>query len=213
MAWLQKRPQVALPVNYYTVGQNTTLLLVGIGNPGSEYDGTRHNIGFDCIDYFVSKYGELGNWVGKKDFSCLLANGRIAECQVIAIKPTTYVNLSGRAVKAVMDYYKMQPEHLVVVHDDLDINFGLIRTRQGGTDGGHKGIQSISNAIGEDYGRLRIGIGPKDPKNIDAADFVLQKFSPKETKQMNNLKRECAAILSEFLYNKSLKSETRSFIV
>ncbi len=194
------------------MGQNTVLLLVGIGNPEAKYDDTRHNIGFSALDHFVAKYSELGNWVGKSDLSCLLASGRIGDCQIIAIKPTTYVNLSGQSVRAVMNYYKIQSQHIVVIHDDLDINFGLIRTRIGGKDGGHKGIRSISEAIGEDYGRLRIGIGPKNPK-IDASDFVLQKFITKEAKQMNNLQRECTAIISEFIYNKTLLNETRSFLV
>ncbi|MGH7234067.1 MAG: aminoacyl-tRNA hydrolase [Candidatus Saccharimonadales bacterium] len=213
MAWLQKRPQVSLPVTYFTSGQNNTLLLVGLGNPGAKYAGTRHNIGFECIDYFVEKFTEMSNWAGKTDLKCLFSSGRIGESQVIAIKPTTFMNLSGESVASVVSFYKAQTEHLVVIHDELDINFGQIRTRVGGQDAGHNGIKSISEQIGENYGRIRLGVGPKTPSEIDSADFVLQKFSPDETKQISNLKRECNAILSEFIYNKSLPTETRSFIV
>lgn len=213
MAWLQKRPQVALPINYYTSGQNNTFVLVGLGNPETKYKGTRHNIGFESLDYFVIKNEEMSDWVGKKDLKCLLSSGRIADCLVIAIKPTTYMNNSGEAVELVKQYYKLPPEHLIVIHDELDIDFGNIRTRYGGQDAGHNGIKSITEKISSDYGRVRIGIGPKQPPQIDSADFVLQSFSAKEIKQMDNLKKETTAIISEFIYNHSLNQETRNFIV
>lgn len=213
MAWLQKRPQVTLPVNYFTVGQNSTLIIIGLGNPEKKYHGTRHNIGFDCIDHFVDSYEEMGNWAGKSDLKCLMSTGRIGDSQVIAVKPTTYMNLSGESISMVMNFYKAQSEHIVVIYDDLDVNFGNIRTRYGGESAGHNGIKSISTAIGTNYGRIRIGIGPKQPQQIDSADFVLQKFSAKEMEQINNLKRECSAILSEFVYAKNLSADTRSFIV
>ncbi len=213
MSWLQKRPQASMPITYYTSGQNNILILVGLGNPGNKYAGTRHNIGFDCLDHFVAKFSEMSEWVGKNDLKCLFSSGRIGESQVIAIKPTTYMNLSGESVASVLGFYKAQLEHLVVVHDELDIKFGQIRTRVGGQDAGHNGIKSISEHIGESFGRIRIGIGPKNPPEIDSADFVLQKFAVDEEKQLNNLRMECTAILSEFIYNKSLPTETRSFIV
>lgn len=213
MAWLQKRPQVALPVNYYTVGQNNSIMLVGLGNPEDRYEGTRHNIGFTCIDAFVNKYEEMSEWVGKKDLKCLLSSGRIGETQVIAIKPITYMNLSGEAVSLTLNFYKMQLSHVVVIHDELDIDFGHIRTRIGGSSAGHNGIKSVTKHIGEEYGRIRIGIGPKDPPEIDSADFVLQKFTTKEQKQIDNLKQETISILSEYVYSKQLPQETRTFIV
>ena len=213
MAWLQKRPQVALPINDVTMGQNNILMLVGLGNIGAKYQGTRHNIGFECLDLLIDKYQEMSSWVEKKDLKCYLSSGRFGDSMVIAIKPTTYMNLSGEAVALALSFYKVQLEHLVVVHDDLDIDFGSIRIRYGGSDAGHNGIKSITNKIGEDYGRIRIGIGPKKPEEIDSADFVLQSFSTQEQKQIENMKRECSAILSEFIYNKKLVTETRSFIV
>lgn len=213
MAWLQKRPQVALPINYVTMGQANTLLIVGLGNPERKYNLTRHNIGFECVDYLVSKYEELSPWVEKKDLKCYFSSGRFGDNLILVIKPTTYMNLSGEAVSAVANFYKLQSEHISVVHDDIDIKFGSIRTKLGGADAGHNGIKSIISHLGENFGRIRIGIGPKQPKEIDTADFVLQQFSEKENKQLNNLKQETTAILSEFIYNKSLVQETRPFIV
>ena len=213
MPWLQKRPQVALPASYFTVGQNTTLLIIGLGNPGKGYLETRHNIGFECLEAFVAKHEEMSGWVGKKDLKCLMSNGRIGDTTLIAVKPETYMNLSGEAIELVINFYKLQLSHVCVIHDDLDVAFGNIRTRYGGGAAGHNGIKSISEKIGEDYGRIRVGIGPKKPEQIDLADFVLQKFSPAEQKQIANLKREATAILSEFVFNKNLVAETRNFIV
>ncbi len=213
MSWLQKRPQVNLPVNYFTVGQNSTILIVGLGNPEPQYDGTRHNIGFAGVDAFVKKNDELSDWVIKKDLKCMMSDGRIGDSKIVVIKPITYMNLSGDSVALAFNYYKPSINHVIVVHDELDIKFGQIRTRYGGSSAGHNGIKSISNIIGEDYGRIRIGIGPKTPEAMDSADFVLQRFSDKELKQMDNLKRETIAILSEFIYNKNLTEETRTFIV
>src|SRR4051812_45517472 len=99
MAWLQKRPQVSNPTNFYTVGLNKTILIVGLGNPGKEYDLTRHNVGFLCIDEFVSKTEEMADWLIKKDLKCLLSSGQVGENRVIAIKPTTFMNNSGEAVQ------------------------------------------------------------------------------------------------------------------
>jgi len=213
MAWLQKRPQVALPMNYVTMGQANNLLIVGLGNPETKYSLTRHNIGFECVDYLVSKYDEFSPWIEKKDLKCHFSSGRFGDNTVMVIKPTTYMNLSGEAVRAVVNFYKLQTHYIAVVHDDIDIKFGLIRTKLGGSDAGHNGIKSIIEHLGENFGRVRIGIGPKKPPEMDTADFVLQKFNEKEIKQFDNLKKETTAILSEFIYNKSLLQETRPFIV
>jgi PTH1 family peptidyl-tRNA hydrolase len=214
MAWLQRRPQVSDPTNFYTVGLNKTVLLVGLGNPGKKYDMTRHNAGFLCIDDFVAKTDEMGDWVHKKDLQCLLSNGQVGSLRVLAIKPTTFMNLSGEAVQAIMHFYKINPEQTLVIHDELDIDFGQIRLRQGGSDAGHNGIKSVTQYIGEEYGRVRIGVGPKKPAAIKSEDFVLHKFSKDERAQLPKLTREVGAILSEYLYgNQALPHETRSFLV
>lgn len=213
MAWLQKRPNVSNPTNFYTVGLNKTVLLVGLGNPGKEYDLTRHNVGFACIDNFIATTEEMEHWIEKKDLKCLLSTGRVGDMRVIAMKPTTYMNLSGEAVQAVTHFYKISTERVTVIHDELDIDFGQIRMRVGGSSAGHNGIKSVTQHIGEDYGRIRIGVGPKRPGTIKSEDFVLQKFSTEEQSQLPNLTREVNAILSEYLYGVELPHDTRSFLV
>ena len=213
MALFQRKPQTSDPKTYYTVGLNKVILLVGLGNIGKEYELTRHNAGFICLDNFVEKQDEMENWILKKDLKSLVSTGRIGDARVIAIKPNTMMNLSGEAVQAAVNFYKIQPEHIVVLHDELDIDFGQIRLRFGGTSAGHNGIKSVTQHIGEDYGRVRIGIGPKKPQRIKSEDFVLQKFSATENEQLPNLTQEVSAILSEFIYGGQLPHETRNFLV
>lgn len=213
MALFQRRPQVSDPVNYVTVGLNKTVLLVGLGNPGKEYELTRHNVGFRCLDEFVAKNTDMGSWMVKKDLKCQLATGRLGEVRVVAVKPTTFMNLSGDAVRAVSDFYKIHPNQTIAVYDELDINFGQIRTRMGGGSAGHNGIKSIIQHIGEDFGRVRIGIGPKKPEQIDSADFVLSKFTSQEQADLPALTREVNAVLTEYIYGGQLPTETRSFLV
>lgn len=192
---------------------NKTLLVVGLGNIGKEYDGTRHNIGFAAVDDFVRRTEGFTDWVEKKDLKCLQTSARVGDNRVIAIKPTTMMNLSGEAVQAVAHFYKIPLEHIVVVHDELDVDFGQIRTRIGGSAAGNNGIKSIIQHMGEEFGRIRIGIGPKKPAKMDSADFVLASFSTKEKAELAGLKREASAILSEYVYGGSLPHETRSFII
>lgn len=213
MALFQNRPKATDPVNYVTVGLNKTMLLVGLGNPGREYEQTRHNIGFACIDSFVDKTSEMGGWVDKKDLKCLLSSGQLGDSRVQAIKPTTFMNLSGEAVQAVSHFYKVPLENILVVHDELDVNFGQIRLRRGGGAAGHNGIKSVTQHLGEDYGRIRIGIGPKTHEQMDSADFVLQRFSSEELEHMPELFREVNAVLSEYVYGTGLPNETRHFLL
>ena len=188
-------------------------LIVGLGNPGKEYAGTRHNIGFDCLDAFVAKTEGMGEWTDKKSLKCQLVSGQVDQTRVYAIKPQTFMNKSGEAVQAVAAYYKIPVEKIVLIYDELDIKYGSIRTRIGGSAAGHNGIKSVSQHVGEETGRIRIGIGPKQPAQIDSSDFVLAKFAPKQLDQMQNLKREVNAILSEYLFSNKLPAETRDFIV
>lgn len=213
MALFQRRPQADNPLAYTTIGLNKNLLVVGLGNPGREYDLTRHNAGFACIDHFVAKNSVFGPWTDKKDLKCLMATGQLGDTRVIVIKPTTFMNLSGEAVQAVAHFYKIHNGQIVVVHDELDIDFGQIRMRKGGSSAGHNGIKSVTKHIGEDYGRVRIGVGPKSPEQIDSADFVLQNFSRAEQEQLPAMQREVTAILSELAYGAQLLPETRSFLI
>ena len=214
MSLFQNRPQASDSHNYYTVGLNKTILLVGLGNPGTEYDLTRHNIGFRVTDQFVAKQAEMEDWISKKDFKCHIAQGRFADTKVYVMKPMTFMNLSGEAVRAVMDFYKISADYIAVIHDELDVAYGQIRLRTGGSSAGHNGIKSVSQHIGENYGRIRIGVGPKTPAQMDSANFVLQKFSDDEQAQLGNLDKETSAIITEYIYSgQALPTETRNFIV
>ena len=126
------------------------LLIVGLGNPGTRYGSTRHNVGFMAVDFLA---GADATW--KKEKNSLTARGN----NIIYAKPQTFMNLSGAAVQALMTFYKIPPQNLIVIHDDLDMEFGKVRTKTGGGAGGHNGIKSIDSAIGNNYQRIKIGIG------------------------------------------------------
>lgn len=211
MGLFQNRPQVSDPVNYITVGLNRTLLIVGLGNPGEEYEGSRHNVGFMCVDEFARK-NSFDPWMTKKDLKCMYAQKTLGETRVILIKPQTFMNLSGEAVQAVQHFYKLNNNQTVVVHDELDVNFGQVRLRVGGSPAGNNGIKSVSQHVGEDYARVRIGIGPKTHEKMDSADFVLADFSKEEQEKLPSLLQEVNAVLSEYSYGSPFTAETRSFL-
>lgn len=211
MGLFTTRPQAGPALQYYTIGNTRTILIVGLGNPGNDYDGTRHNVGFACVDNFVVK-AELGNWQDKKEFKCQLASGTMGDSRVIVIKPQTFMNLSGDAVQIVARFYRIKPTDIYVVHDELDIPFGQIRLRLGGSPAGHNGVKSVIEQIGPDFGRVRIGIGPKTPEQIDSADFVLQKFNAEQKAKMPALTNEVVSILHEIVFGSGLPHDTRSFL-
>lgn len=213
MALFQQRPQASDTLRNFTFGHEKTLLIVGLGNPGQEFDGTRHNIGFACADAFVDTLEEMQPWTDKKDFKCVLSSGKMGGTRVIAIKPATFMNNSGEAVQAAAHFYKVDPAYIVTIYDELDIPFGQIRTRVGGGAAGHNGVKSVIQHLGEDFGRIRIGIGPKLHEQQDSADFVLGKFPPEQQAQLKNLTKETTAILTETIYSNQLTPETRNFIV
>lgn len=151
-------------------------LVVGLGNPGSKYEGTRHNIGFEAVDRLAA--GGAGAKFSRK-FEGLLAETEIDFRKVLLLKPETFMNLSGRSVAQALRFYKIDATDLLVICDDLALPLGKLRLRPGGTDGGQKGLRDITAHLGtESYARLRIGIGDRGP--IDAADFVLSRFKPAE---------------------------------
>ena len=152
------------------------LLLVGLGNPGSSYTNTRHNIGFKIIDA-INAHFKLSKQ--KPKFKGLLTTGNIDSKKVYAIKPLTFMNNSGTAIKELIDYFKIDSNDVIVFHDDLDIDFGKIKAKFGGSSAGHNGIESIDKFIGKDYSRVRIGIG-KPKGSIEVGDYVLQNFDEDE---------------------------------
>jgi PTH1 family peptidyl-tRNA hydrolase len=197
----------------YSLGLTKTLLIVGLGNVGKQYDGTRHNIGFATVDELAARQ-DFGQWIEKKDLKCQFTTGTIGESRVILIKPTTFMNLSGEAVQAVAHFYKIPVQYILAVHDELDIPFGQIRTRIGGSAAGHNGIKSLIQHLGEDFGRVRIGIDQENrDKRIETSDFVLTKFNSAEQAELPALLKESTAILTEYIHAGSLLQETRSFII
>ena len=152
------------------------LLFVGLGNPTPDSENNRHNIGFKIIDSVNKKFGLSKQ---KPKFKGLLTTGNINEKKVYAIKPLTFMNNSGICIRELIEYFKIDVENVIVFHDDLDVEFGKIKTKFGGSSAGHNGIASIDKFIGKDYSRVRIGIG-KPKNNIDVADYVLQNFDEDE---------------------------------
>jgi PTH1 family peptidyl-tRNA hydrolase len=197
---------------FYTLGQTKTALIVGLGNIGKEYALTRHNIGFECLDFFREKNIQMSQWMEKKDLKCHICLGQFSDTRVIAVKPTTYMNLSGEAISLVSNFYKIHLEDILVIHDELDINFGQIRTRSGGSSAGNNGVQSIIDRLGSDFNRIRIGIGPKHPTKIEADKFVIAKFDKTESLNIIELKKEVMPMIVEFIYSEKLNQETRSFL-
>ena len=164
--------------------KNKPLLIVGLGNPGNEYKNTRHNVGFMAIDYLAPKDA---NW--KKEKNALTTRAEIDGVNVILVKPQTFMNNSGDAVGPLMTFYKIPLENIVVIHDDMDLKLGNMREKVGGSSAGHNGIKSIDNAIGNEYRRIRIGIGhPRDFESvINPADWVLGKFDAEQLKQIKSV--------------------------
>lgn len=152
-------------------------LIVGLGNPGKEYEKTRHNIGFEAID-LLAKRNKIA--LNKMKFKSIYGEGRIGPEKVYLMKPTTYMNNSGEAVKAFADYYKIGPENILVIVDDIDIPFSSIRIKKNGSAGSHNGLKSIVKLLGsKDFPRLKLGVGQKN-ENQDLASFVLGRFSKEE---------------------------------
>ena len=153
------------------------LLLVGLGNPTPDSENNRHNVGFKIIDSINKKFNLSKQ---KPKFKGLLTTGNIGKEKIYAIKPLTFMNHSGICIKELIEYFKIDVEDVIVFHDDLDVEFGKIKAKFGGSSAGHNGIASIDKFIGKDYSRVRIGIG-KPKGSIEVADYVLQNFDEDET--------------------------------
>ena len=156
-------------------------LVVGLGNPGEEYARNRHNVGRMVVDLLGQRVG--GRFKTHKSHNRVL-DGRLAGQRVVLAEPTSYMNLSGGPVTALRDFYKAPASALVVVHDELDIDFGVLRLKLGGGDNGHNGLKSITRSLGSDYYRVRCGVG-RPPGRMQVADFVLKDFSAAERKELD----------------------------
>ena len=164
------------------------LVIVGLGNIGDNYNNTRHNIGFMTVDKIFKQYN-FPDW--KKKDKYLYSKKKINQNEILLIKPTTFMNLSGEAVLNISTLYKIRPDDIIVIHDDLDLKLGKIKIKTGGGSAGHNGIKNIDEKIGKNYNRIRIGIGKSTNPYIDTINYVLGKFSNQENeildKQINLL--------------------------
>ena len=159
------------------------LLFVGLGNPSPDNENNRHNIGFKIIDAINQKFNLSKQ---KPKFKGLLTTGNIGDKKIYAIKPLTFMNNSGICIRELIEYFKINPENVIVFHDDLDVDFGKIKTKFGGSSAGHNGVESLDKFIGKDYSRVRIGIGKPNGK-VNVADHVLKDFDEEEKQKLENI--------------------------
>ena len=176
------------------------LLIVGLGNPTPDSENNRHNIGFKIIDAINQKFGLSKQ---KPKFKGLLTTGVINGKKIYAIKPLTFMNNSGICIRELLEYFKIDSENVIVFHDDLDVDFGKIRVKFGGSSAGHNGIASIDKFIGKDYSRVRVGIGkPKEKRTV--SDHVLENFDEDEMEELENITKNITDSLS-ILIDKKLE--------
>ena len=167
-------------------------IIAGLGNPGKQYEHTRHNVGFDTLDKLAEKYHIS---IDNQKHKAVCGSGYIEGQKVILVKPQTYMNLSGECVAPVMNYYKESPENVIVLFDDISLGVGKIRIRKKGSAGGHNGIKSIIAHLGtQDFPRLKFGVGDK-PAKMDLADYVLGRFSKDEEEILGDcVDKACDAV-------------------
>ncbi len=178
------------------------LLVVGLGNPGPQYAKTRHNIGFMVANVLAARIG--GQFKVHKRSSAEVVTGRLAHRLIVLAKTRCYMNESGRQVGPLAKFYSVEPANVIVIHDELDIDFGRIRLKLGGGEGGHNGLRSVANALGtKDFQRVRVGIG-RPPGRKDPAAFVLEPFSSAERAEVPTL-CELAADATELLIEAGLE--------
>ena len=157
-------------------------IIVGLGNPGKQYENTRHNVGFNVIDILAEEYGIS---VTKMKHKALIGEGRVGTEKVVLVKPVTYMNLSGESLAEIYNFYKVETSNIVVIYDDIDLDVGKIRIRKKGSGGTHNGMRSIIKCLGSnEFPRVRVGISK--PKNgQDLADFVLSRFAKEDEKALH----------------------------
>ena len=174
------------------------LLFVGLGNPTPDSENNRHNVGFKIIDSINKNFGLSKQ---KPKFKGLLTTGNVADQKVYAIKPLTFMNNSGICIRELIEYFKIDAEDVIVFHDDLDVEFGKIKAKFGGSSAGHNGILSIDKFIGKDYSRVRIGIG-KPKEKIEVGDFVLQNFDEDEVIGIDKISKDINSSISMLVEKK-----------
>lgn len=210
MALFVRKPTTNTDIPIYNLSHERTVLVVGLGNIGLEYDGTRHNIGFACVDHFAQK-NEFPDWVNKKDLKCQQTSKTLGGTRVIIIKPTTFMNASGEAAFSTQQFYKIHTHDILVVHDELDIPFGQIRVRAGGSSAGNNGVKSLQQHLDGEFTRIRVGIANEFSARADSADFVLGKFTSDEQEHIKSLTSEVETMITQFVFGGSLEPTTLDY--
>ncbi len=175
------------------------LLFVGLGNPTPDSENNRHNVGFKIIDVINKKFSLSKQ---KPKFKGLLTTGNIEGEKIYAIKPLTFMNNSGICIRELLEYFKISTEDVIVFHDDLDIEFGKIKAKFGGSSAGHNGIASIDKFIGKDYSRVRIGIGKPLSTKTEISDYVLQNFEEDEINTINKISENITLSIGDLIKKK-----------
>ncbi len=164
-------------------GRGVEWIIAGLGNPGKKYTGTRHNVGFAALDKLA---GQMGVDVKRSKFDSLYGTGTLGGRQVMLLKPQTFMNLSGQSLLKAAEFYKIPPERVLVLFDDISLAPGVLRLRKSGSAGGHNGLKSIITFLGEDFPRVKIGVGDRPVKDYELADWVLSRLTAAEAGAIEN---------------------------
>lgn len=175
-------------------------LIVGLGNFPKEYDNTRHNVGFAMIDK-IQEEGVFSNWQENKKFKGQIATGNFENEECILLKPSTYMNLSGESVVLVMKFYKLKPQDLIVIHDEVDFEFGVVKTSTSRNSAGHNGIKSINSYVAEGYNRVRVGIGRPEHDSHSITNYVLGNFTASELERMKDISEKTILTIKTLIKN------------
>lgn len=182
-----------------TAAGSVAWLVVGLGNPGSKYDGTRHNAGFRALEHYCAKSGQK---IDKIKFKSLIGEGQFGGARVLFLKPQTFMNLSGEAVRDAAAFYKIDPSHIIVLSDDISLPVGRIRVRAKGSAGGQNGLKNIIYHLNSDqFPRVKIGVGAKPHPDYDLADWVLSRFTADEQESINHAAERAMQAAEEIVKN------------
>lgn len=194
---------IAVPRSWwYSIGIKPSFLIIGLGNPGRSYEGTRHNAGFAATDVLGDVFG-AGEWMEREKFQGMVREAHIDDVPVLLLKPVTYMNLSGTAIRKVTDFFQLDPaSQILVCCDDVDLPLGTVRLRVTGGPGTHNGLKSVVEHYGEAFPRLRIGIGPK-PIGVDLAAWVLSRMTEEERHTLEKTLRTLPEMLRSFVHDRT----------
>jgi len=193
-----KRPKPA--------SNRVALLVVGLRNPGADYGGTRHNVGAEVVERFLENSAETAGR-GPSRVRGMIGQVGVGDARIVLLLPNTFMNDSGAAVRSALDYFKVDPGDLLVIHDDIDLPFGRLRVQVGGGSGGHNGIRSLERSVGtQDFSRLKVGVG-RPPGSQDPADFVLRPFAKEERPEVESIVSDAADVVALWVEDRARAQE------